>query len=80
MALDHLNRYNPKRFRENRQNFVKKIRKIDVQRGMSSVASIFLTPRTLFTKNRGGRIRPRPAPGGRGLTMGTYEVKTSFGA
>ena len=35
-------------------------RQIDERRGMPSFASIPVTPRTLFKKNRRGRIRPPP--------------------
>ena len=43
------------------QNFARQ-RKIDVQKGMPSFASISATIRRLFMKNRGGRIRPFPPP------------------
>ena len=47
-------------------------RQNDVRRGMSSFASIHVTPRTLFKKPRGGSdpTPPPPPPGGRGLRSG----------
>ena len=48
------------------QNF-QDMRKIDVRKGIRSFASISVTKRKLFTKNRGGVGSDPPPPGGRGL-------------
>ena len=56
-AKSHLNRHISKRFWEKSAKFCKR-RQIDIRRSMPSFASISVTPRTLFKKNRWGRIRP----------------------
>ena len=60
------------------QNF-QDMRKIDVRKGIRSFASISVTKRKLFTKNRGGGSDPTPPPGGRGLKENvTAHLRMSF--